>query len=113
MNKGALDNALLGLSETKEGSFKIFVKLVRQVWQIDWTVAPYDIWGHYIEYDIPYFLRFMKADVGDEEEEKAIIIEWIESRLDLRKADTDSGWRSGLIDLLDELNQLRAEARKA
>ena len=54
----------------------------------------------------------MQADVGDEAEEKALLIEWIESRLDLKKADTGPNWRSSLIALIDELNQIRVEARK-
>lgn len=113
MDKEKLSSALLALSEQKEeAEFKLFVKLVRQIWQIDWTVAVYDIWGHYITYDIPYFLRFMQADVGDEAEEKQLIIDWIESRLALKKADSGSDWRMKLIDLIDELNQLRVEARK-
>lgn len=112
MDKGKLDAALQGAIAAKEGTDKIFFQLARQVWQIDWTVAPYDIWGHYVEYDIPYFLRFMKADAGDEEEEKAIIIAWIESRLGLKTKNTGSDFHRHVIALMDELNQLRVEARK-
>lgn len=112
MNKDKLSAALESLADNKTGAHQIFVKLLRQVWQIDWTVAPYDVWGHYIGYDVPYFLRFMRADVGDEEEEKQLLLDWISSRYDLQKDTQGSNFRYELIGLLDELNQLRVEARK-
>lgn len=110
MDKGKLDAALQAAIASKDGTDKIFFQLVRQVWQIDWTVAPYDIWGHYVNYDVPYFLRFMQADKGDEEEEKALIFAWIESRLTLKKQ--SDGLTSRVIELVDELNLVRVEARK-
>ncbi|NEQ07201.1 MAG: hypothetical protein F6K63_34310 [Moorea sp. SIO1G6] len=111
MNKDALSEALIALAnQDRPLSEKIFLKLLRQVWQIDWTVAAYDVWGHYIEYDVPYFLRFMKADVGDEAEEKQLLIDWIGSRLELRNQ-KGSG-QDRLIDLIEEVNQLRASTRK-
>lgn len=112
MDKGKLDAALQAAIATKEGADKIFFQLTRQVWQIDWTVAPYDIWGHYVDYDIPYFLRFMRADVGDEAEEKAILIAWIESRLNLKSKSSESGFHNHLISLIDELNQVRVSVRQ-
>ena len=112
MNKDALSEGLLALaSQDRPPSEKIFLQLLRQVWQIDWTVAAYDVWGHYIEYDVPYFLRFMKADVGDEAEEKQLLLDWIGSRLELRNEGQGSG-RSRLIALIEEVNQLRASTRK-
>lgn len=91
---------------------KIFLKLLRQVWQIDWTVAPYDVWSHMIEYDVPYFKRFMDADVGDEDEEIALLEEWIVSRTKLGGKDTGSNWKHRIIDLIDEANNLRVGVRQ-
>ncbi|MEA5470913.1 hypothetical protein [Spirulina sp. 06S082] len=113
MNKekldAALQTAIAGKSAPEE---KIFLQLLRQVWQIDWTVAPYDVWGHYVSYDIPYFLRFMQMDVGDEAEERELIIEWISSRLGLKNKETGGDWRRNIANLMDEANQIRVEARK-
>ncbi len=111
MDKNGLGEGLMTLaSQDRPLSEQIFLKLLRQVWQIDWTVAAYDVWGHYIEYDVPYFLRFMKADLGDEAEEKQLLIDWIGSRLELRN-EKGSG-HERLIDLIEEVNQLRASTRK-
>lgn len=111
MNKGKLDAALqAAIAKHAVPEQKIFLQLLRQVWQIDWTVAPYDVWGHYITYDVPYFLRFMQMDVGDEAEEKQLIIDWISSRYEMKKK--GSGWQSEVVALMDEANQIRVEARK-
>jgi hypothetical protein len=90
----------------------IFLKLLKQVWQVDWTVAPYDVWTHMIEWDIPYFLRFMGMDEGDEEEEEQLIRDWIESRTQLRKRTTGSDWKRQVITLIEETNHLRVVARQ-
>ncbi|MGK7928373.1 MAG: hypothetical protein AB4290_24555 [Spirulina sp.] len=115
MNKGKLDAAMkAAIAQKTAPEQKIFMQLLRQVWQIDWTVPPYDVWGHYIAYDIPYFLRFMKADIGDEAEEKQLIMDWISSRLELggKSKEDAKSWKKELIALLDEANQIRVEARK-
>lgn len=91
----------------------IFIRLLKQVWEIDWTVAPYDVWCHMIEWDIPYFLRFMKMDVGDEAEENQLIMDWILARMQLRGKETNSGqWKEQVLALIDDMNQLRARVRK-
>jgi len=113
MNKQALSEALEALAQQDRPlSEKIFIRLLKQVWQIDWTVAAYDVWGHYIEWDIPYFLRFMRADVGDEAEEQQLIIDWVSSRLELQKQEKGQDWKKRLIRLIEEVNQLRASTRK-
>lgn len=113
MNKDQLSEGLLALAnQDRPRSHQIFLQLLRQVWQIDWTVAAYDVWGHYIEYDVPYFLRFMKADVGDEAEEKQLLLDWIGSRLDLRNEARGGSGHDLLIRLIEEVNQLRASTRK-
>lgn len=107
MDKSALITELDALIATKEGAEKIIAQLTKQVWQIDWTVAPFDIVGHYLSFDIPYFLRFMQMDIGDEEEEKQILIDWISSRNSL-----DKDGKAQLVGLVDELNQIRVSVRK-
>ena len=97
-------------SDTVEG---IFVRLLKQVWQIDWTVAPYDVWTHMVSWDLPYFLRFMQMDVGDEAEEDKLILDWVSTRLKQRKGDTAGDWKKNVVALIDEMNQLRASIRKA
>ncbi|MDJ0658732.1 MAG: hypothetical protein QNJ42_04505 [Crocosphaera sp.] len=108
MNKSSLDSALVKLIGQKEGPEKIIVQLARQVWQIDWTVSGYEIVSHYLAFDIPYFYRFMSIDIGDEAEEKQILIDWISSRHLVTKE-----VKQKIPALLDELNAIKSEARKA
>ncbi|MEG4808459.1 hypothetical protein QUA82_12510 [Microcoleus sp. F8-D3] len=97
----------------KEGRLpdeKIFFKLLKEVWQVDWTVAPYDVWTHMIEFDIPYFFRFMAVDEGDEETEQQLIQDWIASRSQLRASNTGSDSRQRAITLIEDANRLRVAA---
>lgn len=87
---------------------RVIVSLTKQVWQIDWTVAPYDIFSHFLEFDIPYFYRFMAMDLGDEEQEQALIMEWVNNRAAL-----NNEAKANLPALVEELNQLRVDARYA
>ncbi|WP_413166155.1 hypothetical protein ACL6C3_05890 [Capilliphycus salinus ALCB114379] len=84
---------------------RVIVSLTKQVWQIDWTVAPYDIISHYLEFDIPYFYRFMAMDEGDEQQEQELIIEWVNSRTALNREA-----KANLPALVEELNLLRQDA---
>ncbi|MBD2484761.1 hypothetical protein [Planktothrix sp. FACHB-1365] len=104
-----LDEAI---SQDRSLEEKIFLKLLKQVWQVDWTVAPYDVFIHMIEWDIPYFLRFMAIDEGDEAEEQQLIQDWIESRVQLRKKTTGYEWKRQMVALIDEANHLRVAARQ-
>ena len=114
MDKQRLDTELQALiNATDSEELKIFLKLLRQVWQIDWTVAPYDVWTHYIEYDIPYFRRFMELDIGDEAEEMQLLQDWISSRAKLGGKDTGSNWKEQLKDLIEQVNRLRSTVRQA
>ncbi|MEM7761175.1 MAG: hypothetical protein AAF298_24050 [Cyanobacteria bacterium P01_A01_bin.40] len=108
MNKDALVSELDKLISQKQGSEKIIAQLVKQVWQIDWTVAVFDIVSHYLAFDIPYFYRFMSMDVGDEAEERQILVDWVNSRDSLNK---DS--KAILIPLIEDLNQLRLSVRQS
>ena len=107
MDKNALIAGLDKLSSKKEGSEKIVVQLTKQVWEIDWTVAVFDIVSHYLTFDIPYFYRFMQMDTGDEAEEKQLLHDWIDSRYAVTKE-----VKAALPALVEELNQLRVSVRK-
>ncbi len=107
MDKSALDKALVDLISTKAGAEKTIAQLARQVWQIDYTVCMYEIVTRYIHFDIPYFYHFMKMDIGDEEEEKQILLDWINTRDAL-----DKEGKKKIPALVDELNQIKATARK-
>ena len=108
MNKDALIAALDALIAKKQGAEKIIVQLTKQVWQIDWTVAPFDIVGHYLAFDIPYFYRFMQMDIGDEAEEKEILVNWIETRNAVTKEA-----KAKIPALIEEINQIKLTARNA
>ena len=86
----------------------IFIRLLKEVWEIDWTVAPYDVWTNMIEWNVPYFRRFMGADVGDEAQENQLIIEWITSRIALEGREQGSNWKRRVLDLIEDMNRLRA-----
>ena len=91
----------------------IFIRLLKEVWQIDWTVAPYEVWCHMIGWDVPYFLRFMKMDAGDEAAENQLIIDWMLARMRLRGKETNSGqWKDQVLALIDDMNRLRATVRQ-
>lgn len=107
MNKDALISGLDALIAEKSGADKIVVQLTKQVWQIDWTVAPFDVVGHYLSFNIPYFLRFMSMDEGDEEEEEEILLDWIKTRKSM-----NSEIKKKLPGLVEELNQIRVAARQ-
>ena len=90
----------------------VFIRLLKEVWEIDWTVSPYEVWTRMIEWDIPYFRQFMGADVGDEAQESQLIIDWITSRIALQGREQGSNWKRRVCDLIDEMNQLRETVRK-
>jgi hypothetical protein len=112
MNKEQLAAGLQSLldSDTFTGEEKIFLRLLKQVWQIDWSIAPYEVWTHMIEWDVPYFRRFMLLDDGDEAEEEQIIRDWTQARLNLggkeKSAARDAKKR--IVDLMQEVNVLRS-----
>ncbi len=114
MDKQQLCKALEAKLETENRpeEDKIFIKLLQQVWEVDWTVAPYDVWTHMIEWDVPYFLRFMGMDEGDEEAEEQLIQDWIASRTALRAKSTGQGWRHRVAALIDEMNHVRLGVRQ-
>ena len=84
---------------------KVMVGLTKQVWQIDWTVAPYDIIYRCLQFDITYFYQFMDADKGDEAEENALINEWVQNSYPFEQRPA-----TGYYDLINELIMLRWDA---
>lgn len=109
MNKQALIGELDKLVQsTTIPEAQIFVRLVKQVWQIDWTVAAYDVLGHYLAFDVPYFWRFMQMDLGDEAEEKQLINDWIDARMSLKSEN-----KKALVTVIDQLNQIKMQVRTA
>ncbi|MEB3341122.1 hypothetical protein [Okeania sp.] len=87
---------------------RVFFSLTKQIWQIDWTVPPFDILTHYLEFNIPYFVRFMSVDKDDEAEEKQLLIDWLQT-----KSALDKEGKTRLPQLVDELNDLRTAARNS
>lgn len=109
MNKQTLVDRLTAMVvEDRPTEAKIFLRLLKQVWEIDWTVAAYDVMSHFLTFDIPYFYRFMCLDEGDNAEEAQLIKDWVDARLVLK-----SNAKSALKDLIEEVNQVRNEVRKA
>ena len=108
MNKSALISSLDALIAKKDGSEKVIAQLAKQVWQIDWTVSTYEIVSRYLAFDVPYFYHFMKMDIGDEAEERQILQDWVTTRDDL-----DNEAKKKLPTLMDEINTIKGEARKA
>ncbi|HLO88371.1 MAG TPA: hypothetical protein VK203_25665 [Nostocaceae cyanobacterium] len=92
----------------------VFLRLLQQVWQIDWTIAPYDVWTHMVEWDVPYFRRFMILDEGDEAEEEQIIRDWTEARLALGGKDKGEARdaKKRIVNLIQEVNELRSSIRQ-
>ncbi len=106
MDKQKLDGEMVKLIEaTERPEVIIFLKLLRQVWQIDWTVAPYDVWVRFMEWDIPYFRRFMTLDEGDEDEEMELLQEWIASRS--KGSKDQKNWKGQIIELIEQVNNIR------
>ncbi|MDJ1185302.1 hypothetical protein [Roseofilum casamattae] len=114
MNKQTLV-AALEAEVTKPGRGPeeiIFLRLLKQVWEVDWTVAPYEVWTRMMKWDIPYFLEFMRADVGDEREENQLIIDWITSRIAMEGRDKGGSWKRQVCDLIDQMNRLRETVKR-
>jgi len=85
---------------------RVVFGLTKQVWQIDWTVAPFDIVSHYLAFDVSYFSRFMSMHKGDEAEEQQLLKDWIDTRHTL-----DKEGKKKLYGIAEELNQLRVAAK--
>ncbi|MBP0004519.1 MAG: hypothetical protein J7642_12510 [Cyanobacteria bacterium SBC] len=109
MNKEVLMqdlNALIAQDRPPEA--QIFLRLLQQVWGIDWTVAPYDVFIHYIEWDVPYFYRFMHMDFGDEAEEDRLLHDWFSSQMSISNSD-----KTALFHAIEEANEVRYKASQS
>jgi hypothetical protein len=114
MNKKKLIDTLENLSKQPNRSpeEQFFIRILRQVWQIDWSVAPSDIWRNLMSQNQDYFLSFMELDDGDEKEEKWLLDNMDEQIKALIQKSNDAAWKVKFVATLDELNQLRLKIQK-
>ena len=109
-----LIEALDGLiAEKRSSAQNLFLRFLREVWQIDDSISPSDVWARMAAWDLAYFRPFMIEDTEDASEdpnkqtmidqgELQLLIEWISTRVPMRKA---PGIKEK--DLISTLNQLR------
>lgn len=114
MNKKKLTDTLETLSKQANRSpeEQFFIRMLRQVWQIDCSVSPSEIWRNLINENQEYFISFMELDDGDEREEK-----WLLDNIDQQvkafiKKTNDATWKVHFVSTIDELNQLRLKLQK-
>lgn len=114
MNKKKLIDAVENLSKEAHRSQEeqFFIRMLKQVWQIDWSVPPSEVWRNLIARNQDYFFGFMELDDGDEREEN-----WLLASLDaivesLIEKNSDSQWKIQIVNTIDELNQLRLKIQK-
>ena len=106
----AVEKMSMQAHRTPEEQF--FLRMLRQVWQIDCAVAPSDIWLNLTQRNQGYFSGFMELDDGDDKEE-----DWLLGSLDkmidafIQKS-ADSQWKVKLVETIDELNQIRFKIQK-
>jgi hypothetical protein len=110
MNKNKLNDALekLSMQLHRSPEEQFFIRMLRQVWQIDASVPPSDVWRNIIARNQAYFGEFMDLDDGDEKEEA-----WLLNMMDEKveafiRNNSDPAWRTKIITMIDELNHLRA-----
>ena len=89
---------------------KIFLRLLKEVWQVDWMVAPLDVWAHMLEGDIPYFLNFMGYNQENEEVEPQLIQDWIAVGPHFQVNNTDQNRKERVLTLINDVNELRIAA---
>lgn len=114
MNKKKLVDALESLSKQPNRSLEeqFFIRMLRQIWQIDWSVSPSDVWLNLMNRNQDYFFDFMKLDEGDEKEENWLI-ESLDTKVEaLIQKGNDNQWKIKFVETLDELNQLRLKMQK-
>lgn len=95
---------------SKEEQF--FIRMVRQVWQIDYSVSLSDIWLNLTTKNQEYFHVFLNLDDGDEKEENWLLDNLHENVEALIQKSTESSWKIKVVDTFDELNQLRLKHQK-
>lgn len=109
MNKKKLINALenLSIQAHRSSEEQFFIRMLTQVWQIDWSVPPSAVWDNLMSRNQDYFLSFMELDDEDEREEKWLLDAMDENVKALIQKSTDGAWKVKLVATIDELNQLR------
>jgi len=114
MNKKKLIDAVENMSiqahRSQEEQF--FIRMVRQVWQIDYSVPPSEVWLNLTKKNQDYLSVFLNLDDGDEKEEKWLVDNWNENVEALIHKSAESGWKVKIVDTFDELNQLRLKNQK-
>lgn len=91
---------------------QFFIRMVKQVWQIDWSVSPSDVLRNLVERNQAYFSGFMALDNGDEREENWLLDALNQNIELLTQKRTDINSTNKLVDTIDELNQLRFKLGK-
>lgn len=114
MNKKKLVSALEAMSTQAHRSEEeqFFIRMLRQVWQIDCSVAPSEVWRNLLKQNEDYFSGFMDLDEGDDREEKWLLDSWSRSIEALIQKKTEANWKLKIVDTIDELNQLRLKLYK-
>lgn len=114
MNKKKLIDAVENLSNqaSRSPEEQFFIRMLKQVWQIDWSVAPSDVWRNLMARNQDYFFGFMELDDGDDKEEDWLIASLGKMVEAFIQKSTDSKWKSKIVDTIDELNQLRFKMQK-
>ena len=106
----AVENLSMQAHRSSEEQF--FIRMLKQVWEIDLSIAPSDVWRNLMARNQDYFFSFMELDDGDEREES-----WLLSSFDaivesLIHKSNDSKWKIRIVETIDELNQLRFKLQK-
>ncbi|HAN75985.1 MAG TPA: hypothetical protein DCQ51_11885 [Planktothrix sp. UBA8407] len=114
MSKKKLIDAVekLSMEAHRSSEEQFFIRMLKQVWQIDSSVPPSEVWRNLTARNQDYFFGFMELDDGDEREEN-----WLLGSLDaivesLIQKNNDSPWKIKIVNTIDELNQLRLKIQK-
>lgn len=91
---------------------QFFIRMLRQIWQIDWSVSPSAVWRNLRSRNKDYFLGFMELDDGDEKEEEWLLDSMDENIKAFIQKSNDGAWKVKLVETIDELNQLRLKLQK-
>ena len=87
---------------------KIFLRLLKSIWEYHGTDSPFSVWNHFIEHDVDYFEHFMYiAELDVEEEEEQLMDEW-KSKTSIQSMDISEGV---VEEMLYELNRILLQAQ--
>ena len=106
----AVENLSVQAHRSSEEQF--FIRMLKQVWEIDLSVAPSDVWRNLMARNQDYFFSFMELDDGDEREESWLLSSFDAIAESLIHKSNDSKWKIKIVETIDELNQLRFKLQK-